>query len=235
MEVENSFRVEEVEARGAVCVECLRAVATGEGALDRCGAVLCRACAAEFYEACAACGGLVPRDEALARASDGALCCFECFGRGASGADGEAAPLTDEEVAALVAEYVALHEEIKRLDARAGEIKEQLKLAARSRPRISNAVVLRAGEGAGVRCSFVVKIAYDAEKLSAAEQLLGEEFAAIFERKVTFSAVKGGLDEFMSATDDERAAAREAVRAAEQRSEVATLTVVAQKKKKNTP
>lgn len=233
MEVRNSFRAEEVEARGAVCVECLLAVAPGESALDRCGAVLCRACAAEFYEACAACGGLVPCDEAMARASDGALCCFECFGRSAAtGPDGEAAALSDEEVAALVSEYVALHEEIKRLDGRAGEIKEQLKLAARSRPRVSNAVVLRAGEGAGVRCSYSVKTAYDAEKLSAVEHLLGEEFAAVFERKVTFSAVKGGLEEFMSSTDDERAAAREAVRAAEQRTEVATLTVVAQKKKK---
>ncbi|HYH86368.1 MAG TPA: hypothetical protein VEX60_13025 [Pyrinomonadaceae bacterium] len=229
MEVENSFRVEEVEARGAVCVECLAAVALGESARDRCGATLCPACAAEFYEACAACGGLVPRDEALARTQDGALCCVECFGRGAAGEAGEVASLTDEEVAALVAEYVALHEEIKRLDSRAGEIKEQLKLAARSRPRISNAVVLRAGEGAGVRCSYAVKTAYDAEKLSAAERLLGEEFAAIFERKVTFSAVKGGLEEFMSSTDEARAAAREAVRAAEQRTEVATLTVVAQK------
>ena len=232
MEVENSFRVEEVEARGAVCVECLAAVAPGESALDRCGATLCPACAAAFYEACAGCAGLVPRDEALARAQDGALCCFECFGRGGVGEDDVASSLTDEEVAALVAEYVALHEEIKRLDSRAGEIKEQLKQAARSRPRISNAVVLRAGTGAGVRCSFAVKTAYDAEKLSSAEHLLGEEFAAIFERKVTFSAVKGSLEEFLSATDEARAAAREAVRAAEHRTEVATLTVVAQKKKK---
>jgi hypothetical protein len=92
-------------------------------------------------------------------------------------------------------------------------------------------VVLRAGE-AGVRCSFAVRTSYDPARLSSAEELLGADFAALFERKVSFSAVKDRLEEFLNATDAERAAAREAVRAAEQRSEVATLTVVAQKKKK---
>src|SRR2546423_3400862 len=226
MEVEKSFSVEDVEARGALCVECTAAVAAGGEVFDRVGAVLCRACAAEFYAACGGCGGLVARDEALARAGDDALFCFECFGKPA---DGGAAP-SDEEVAALVAEYVALHEETKRLDARAAEIKERLKLAARARPRVSNAVVLRAEGGAGVRCSYAVKTSYDAEKLSAAEALLGAgKFAALFERKVTFSAIRNSLEEFLSSADEARAAARDAVRAAEQRTEVATLTVVAQK------
>ncbi|MCA1620856.1 MAG: hypothetical protein LC795_16415, partial [Acidobacteria bacterium] len=68
---------------------------------------------------------------------------------------------------------------------------------------------------------------YDAEKLSAAERLLGAEgFAALFERKVTFSAVKGRLEEFLASDDEDNAAARDAVRAAETRTEVATLTVV---------
>jgi hypothetical protein len=198
--------------------------------LDRTGAALCRACAAQFYTPCAGCGGLVPTDEALARVGDtGALNCFECFGRPASDDGTEA--LSDEEVAALVAEYVALHEELKRLDARASEVKEQLKRASARRPRVSNAVVLRAGDG-GVRCSYTSKVAYDAEKLAAAEALLGaEEFAALFERKVTFSAVKARLEAFLSSEEEASAAAREAVRAAESRTEVATLTVVAQKKK----
>jgi hypothetical protein len=225
MQTENSLHPEGVEPRGALCVECLVSLAApGERVLDRTGAALCRACAAEFYAPCEACGGLVARDEALTRPDSGALNCFECFGR-ASAPDGSEA-LTDEEVASLVAEYVALHEELKRLDSRASEIKEQLKRAATARPRISNAVVLRAGE-AGVRCSYAAKATYDAEKLSAAEQLLGAEgFAALFERKVTFAAVKGRLEEFLSSTDAATADARAAVRAAETRTEVATLTVV---------
>ena len=231
MQTENSLPPEALEPRGALCVECLvRLDATGP-VLDRSGAALCRACAAAFYTPCAGCGGLVPADEALARNDTGALNCFECFGRPASDDGTEA--LSDEEVAALVAEYVALHEELKRLETRAGEVKERLKRAATARPRVSNAVVLRADSGS-VRCSYTSKTAYDAEKLAAAEALLGAEgFAALFERKVTFSAVKPRLEEFLSADDEALADAREAVRAAETRTEVATLTVVAQRKKKS--
>ena len=228
MEAENSFHTGSVEARGALCVECLCALAAGEAVLDRVGSALCRACAAEFYAACTLCSGLVARDEALVREGDAALYCFECFGKSAS-PEGEDAP-TEEEVAALVAEFVALHEESKRMEKRVGEIKERLKLAARARPRVSNAVVLRAGD-AGVRCSFASKTTYDAEKLASAEALLGaEEFAALFERKVSFSAVKERLEAFLSSNDDAHAHAREAVRAAENRTEIATLTVVGRKK-----
>ena len=229
MESGRSFYPSEVEARGALCVECLGAVGAGEAVLDRTGAALCRGCAAEFYAACAGCGGLVPRDEALARAGDGAAVCAECHARAFAGPGGEPPP-ADEEVEALVAEYVALHEESKLAGARMEEIKERLKLAAQARPRVSNAVVLRAGE-AGVRCSFAVRTSYDAARLAAAEQLLGEEFGSLFERKVSFSAVKDRLEEFLSGNDEARAAAREAVRAAEQRSETVSLAVVAQKKK----
>jgi hypothetical protein len=231
MQTENSLHPEALEPRGALCVECLVRLDASEQLLDRTGAALCRPCAAAFYTACAGCGGLVPTDEALARNDTGALNCFECFGRPAS-EDGTEA-LSDEEVAALVAEYVALHEELKRLDARAAEIKEQLKRAATVRPRVSNAVVLRAESGS-VRCSYSSKATYDAEALAEAEALLGaEDFAALFERKVTFSAVKPRLEEFLSSDDAAAAPAREAVRAAETRTEVATLTVVAQRKKKS--
>lgn len=231
MQTENSLHPETLEPRGALCVECLVRLDAGGQLLDRTGASLCRACAAAFYTPCAGCGGLVPADEALARNDTGALNCFECFGRPASDDGTEA--LSDEEVETLVAEYVALHEELKRLDARAVEIKEQLKRAATARPRVSNAVVLRADE-AGVRCSYTSKVTYDAERLAAAEALLGVEgFAALFERKVTFTAVKPRLEEFLSTDDAATAAARDAVRAAESRTEVATLTVVAQRKKKS--
>ncbi|MBV8858672.1 MAG: hypothetical protein JOZ02_17190 [Acidobacteria bacterium] len=230
MQTEDTLHPEGLEPRGALCVECLGEVGAAERVLDRTGAALCRACAAAFYSTCPGCGGLVPTDEALARNDTGDLNCFECFGRPAAAEGTEA--LTDEEVAALVAEYVALHEELKRLDARAGEIKEQLKQAATARPRVSNAVVLRA-DSASVRCSYTSKAAYDAERLAAAEALLGAEgFAALFERKVTFSAVKNRLEEFLASDEEATAPARAAVRAAETRTEVATLTVVAQRKKK---
>jgi hypothetical protein len=231
MQTENSLHPESLEPRGALCVECLVRLDAGVRLLDRTGAALCRACAAAFYTPCAGCGGLVPTDEALARNDTGAPNCFECFSRPASDDGTEA--LSDEEVAALVAEYVVLHEELKRLDARASEVKEQLKRASSARPRVSNAVVLRADSGS-VRCSYASKSSYDPEKLTAAEALLGaESFAALFERKVTFSAVKPRLEEFLSSDDAATAAAREAVRAAESRTEVATLTVVAQRKKKS--
>lgn len=179
MQTENSLHPETVEPRGALCVECLCEMKPAEQVRDRTGAALCRACAASFYTPCAGCGGLTPHDEARARADTGALNCFECFGRPAS-ADGTEV-LSDEEVAALVAEYVALHEELKRLEGRASEVKEQLKRASSARPRVSNAVVLRA-EAGGVRCSYTSKVTYDAEQLSAAEALLGvENFAALFE------------------------------------------------------
>lgn len=233
MEVEKSFRIEDVEPRGTICAECLSAVSATEAVPDRCGATLCRTCAVEFYVACAVCGGLVPQDEALGRAG-GELCCAECFG-GASAPDSVAASIDESEVKALVAEYVALHAEKKQLDVRMDEIKESLKQVAAARPRVAGAVVLRDGEDAGVRCSYSVKTTYDAEKLSIAEELLGREsFASLFERKVTFAPDKESLEEFLSSTDEARNAAREAVRASAQQTEVATLNVVAQKKKRAT-
>jgi|GEM_PF-1096406 len=230
METESNYTVAGVEARGSMCVECLSPLAPEAGLLDRCGAALCRACAGEFYAPCAGCGGLVPRDEALARPGDGEGVCGECHARGGE-PDGEALP-SEEDVSVLVSEYVALHEESKRLEARMGEIKELLKLSARARPRVSNAVVLRAGDaGPAVRCSFSVKTTYDAARLAEAEALLGaREFAALFERKVSYSAVKDGLEAFLSSSDGAHSAAREIIRAAEQRAETATLGVVAPKK-----
>jgi len=233
MEIENSSPgVGTIEARGALCVECMKGVPAGESFVDRCGATLCRECAAEFYCPCAGCDGLTPRDEALERAENEGMFCAECFA--GAGAEGEATPPPEEEVNALVEEFVALHAEKKRLDERMEEIKETLKLAAGARPRVSNAVVLRAGEGSScVRCSYSLKTAYDPEKLAAVEELLGREgFDSIFERKVTFSPVKDRLEEFVTSTEEEYAAARAGIAAAARQTEVTTLNVVAPKKKK---
>lgn len=236
MEAEKRLPAEGVEARGALCVECLSAVAPSAAVLDRTGAALCRGCAAEFYTACAACGGLVPRDEAVARETEGdaggRLYCAECFRAGAAAGE-DVEQVGDDEVEALVAEFVALHAEKKRLDTRVDEIKERLKLAARARQRVAGAVVFRAGDEAGVRCSYTVRTTYDAEKLEAAEAVLGgEEFAALFERKVSFTPVKNSLEAFLSSTGDGRDEARALVRAAAQQTETETLGVVAPPKKK---
>lgn len=229
MELESSFRPEEVEARGALCVECLKALAAAETLVDRCGAALCRACAAEFYVACAGCGRLAPRDEAAARPADAsALLCAECF---SAPADGGGPLPSDGEVERMVARYVELHAERKRIDEELDEIKDVLKRVAEARPRVANAVVLRAGPG-GVRCSYSLRTTWDAEKLSEVEGLLGPaEFGSLFERKVSFTAVRGRLEEFLSDSDDALARARELVRAAEQSSETTTLTVVAPRRK----
>lgn len=231
MEVEKSFGVGAVEARGALCVECMTALPPEGALLDRCGAALCRACAEAYYASCADCGRLVPKDEALTREGAGdAPVCVECFGAAAGGVDAPG----DEEVESLVAAYVALHAEKKRLDAEMDAIKERLKLAASCRPRVAGAVVLRAGEGGdGVRCSYSVRTTWDAEKLSAVESLLGgEEFAALFERKVTFTPLRESLDAFLGADDAARAEARALVSSAARVAETATLNVVSPKKKK---
>lgn len=231
MEAEQRFHPEEIEPRGTVCVECAAlVVAPAEAVLDRVGGALCRPCAAEFYTPCAACGGLVPRDEALADPRGACvLLCVECFGV-TSDESGEP-PLEDEEVASLVERFVALHAEKRRVDERLEELKEQLKRAARSRPRLAGAVVLRAGE-AGVRCSYTLKTTWDAEKLSAAEELLGgERFGALFERKTTYTPVRAAVEEFLAGADESQAAAREAVRAAARQTETETLNILARRKK----
>lgn len=232
MEAENRFALEAIEARGAVCVECLSDAPAAEAILDRCGATLCRACAAEFYAPCAGCGGLVARDEALARTDlAGALLCAECFRSPANETGAEPLP-TGEEVESLVARYVALHAEKKRVDAEIEAIKERLKLAAGARPRVANTVVFRAGPD-GVRCTYSARTTWDAEQLSAVEELLGaNEFSSLFERKVTFREVRETLDEFLAAADEERATIREMVRAAARETETATLNVIAPKKNK---
>ena len=232
MESASNFRAEDVEPRGALCVECMGALGAGEALVDRCGAALCRACAAEFYAPCAGCGGLVARDEALTRADAdaGALFCGECY-RSPSGVEGVEALPDEAEVERLVARYVALHAEKKRIDEELDEVKELLKLVAGARTRVANAVLLRAGDDC-LRCSYSVRTTWDAEKLSAAEHLLGEEFASLFERKVSFTAVRSTLDAFLDAADDTHADARSLIRSAAQASETATINVVAPKKKK---
>jgi hypothetical protein len=189
------------------------------------GASLCPQCAAQFYRPCAGCGGLIPQDEAVLR--DGALYCVQCLAALIS--EDDAAALSEDALAALMAEFTRLHAEAKQLNDRLDEVKEQLKRHAASQPRIANAVMLRTGEYT-VKCGYSVRVSYHAEKLAAVEAMLGtEQFTALFARKITFSAVKESLDAFLASEAADTAAARAAILAAAERTEIATVMPVSPK------
>jgi hypothetical protein len=184
----------------------------------------------QFYHPCAGCGGLIPQDEAVLR--DGALCCVQCLAAPVS--SDAAAVLSDAELSALLAEFIQLHAEAKHLNDRLDHVKEQLKQHAAAQPRVANAVVLRAGEHT-VKCGFSVRVSYNIDKLTAVEAMLGtEHFTALFARKITFSPVKEALDTFLASEAADTAAARAAILAAAERTEIATVTPVTPKRKTDT-
>ncbi len=153
---------------------------------------------------------------------DSALYCVQCLAAPVS--EDDAAALSDEALVALVAEFIRLHAEAKQLNDRLDAVKEQLKRHAASQPRVANAVMLRTGEHA-VKCGYSVRVSYHAEKLAAVEAMLGtDQFAALFTRKITFSPVKEPLDAFLTSEATDTAAARAAILAAAERTEIATLT-----------
>jgi hypothetical protein len=163
---------------------------------------------------------------------DGALCCAQCLA--ASISKDDAGALSDEALAALVAEFIQLHAEAKHLNDRLDAVKEQLKRHAASQPRVANAVLLRTDEHA-VKCGYSIKVSYNADKLAAVEALLGtEQFTAFFTRKITFSAVKEPLDAFLASEVADTAAARAAILAAAERTEIASVTPVTPKRKTGT-
>lgn len=205
-----------------LCVECLEPAT--KILAGRRGETLCPACAKNYYVACALCRGLIPQDEALTR--DDAVYCSDCAAQGAQAAD---AP-DDSEVETLVSEYIGLHAEEKRIKDRLDEIKERLKAAAAARERVAGAVTLK-GEAGALKCSFKTSLKCIPEKVSALEgQLEPDEFAALFERKVSYSPVKDNLEKFLSHDAGADAPLREQILAAVERTETPTLTVVRQKK-----
>lgn len=205
-----------------LCVECLGT--TAEPVAGRRGETLCTICAKNFYVPCAACHGLIPQDEALMRRD--AVYCADCDSPGAQAVAGDAPG--DAEIESLVSEYIGLHAEEKRIKDRLDEIKEQLKVAASARERVAGAVTLSGDEGA-VKCSFKTSLKCIPEKVGALEaQLDPHEFAALFERKITYSPVKEQLEKLLS--DAGGTELREQILAAVERTETPTLTVVRPKK-----
>jgi hypothetical protein len=207
------------------CAECLGSITLAVHAQN--GARLCPQCAEQFYRPCAGCGGLTPQDEAVVRAS--ALYCVPCLAAPVSKDDATA--LSEEALAALVAEFIRLHTEAKHLNDRLDAVKEQLKRHAASQPRVANAVMLRTGEHA-VKCGYSVRVSYNAEKLAAVEAMLGTEpFTALFTRKTTFSPVKESLDAFLASEVPDTTAARDAIVAAAERTEIVTVAPVTPRRK----
>jgi hypothetical protein len=218
-----------MDETGQQCAECLAPVDVTVNAQN--GASLCPQCAAQFYRACAGCGGLIPQDEAVLR--DGALCCVQCLAAPIS-EDGAAA-LSEDALAALVAEFIRLHAEAKQLNDRLDAVKEQLKRHAAAQPRVANAVMLRTGEHA-VKCGYSIRVSYNADKLAAVEAMLGTEpFTALFTRKTTFSPVKESLDTFLASEAPDTTAARDAIVAAAERTEIVTVAPVTPRRKTSTP
>lgn len=208
------------------CAECLETIAAEAALAARGGETLCAGCAKSYYVPCATCHGLIPQDEARTRGD--AVYCVECEAQ-ALKAKAVDAP-EESEVEALVSEYIALHAEEKRVKDRLDEIKEQLKAAASVRARVAGAVTL-SGEVGAVKCSFKTNLKCIPEKVSALEeQLEPDKFAALFERKVSYSPVKDQLEKFLSSEDGTDANLRESVLAAVERTETPTLTVVRPKK-----
>lgn len=210
----------------SVCAECLESVAAGEAVAALRGETLCAGCAKNYYVACATCHGLIPQDEALT--NDDLVYCSNCAAQASRAKAGDAPD--ESEVEALVSEYIALHAEEKRVKDRLDEIKEQLKAAANGRARVAGAVTL-SGEDGAVKCSFKTNLKCIPEKVSALEQQLEPgKFAALFERKVSYSPVKDQLEKLLSNEGGADANLRESVLAAVERTETPTLTVVRPKK-----
>ena len=71
-----------------------------------------------------------------------------------------------------------------------------------------------------------------ADKLAAVEAMLGTEpFTALFSRKITFSPVKESLTAFLASEAADTAAARAAILAAAEHTDVVTMTPITPKRK----
>ena len=206
------------------CAECERS--SSNMLLSRAGASLCGECVAAYYVACSDCGGLVAKDESLPRAN--LIYCSDCFSN-SSRATG-AGTVDETLIETLIAEYISLHAEEKRIGDRMEVIKDQLKNAAAAKQREGNAVTLRAGDAA-IRCNYRTSLKCDADAAESLARLLDEEeFSRLFERKTSFTPVKDRIAEFLNDVDESHQAARDAVRAALRETETVTLSVVTARK-----
>lgn len=204
------------------CLECM----TEEGLTHSTkeGAPLCARCADEYYVECSECRNLIAVDDAPI--SDGLAYCIECLERLA---DPEGEIPDEEQVAALVREYIELNAQSKAIETKLEKVKDKLKRVAAGHPREGNAVLLGEGD-AMAKCGFSERTSYDSDRLLALEAEVGEELIdTLFERSITFKANKESLNLFLVDDDPQYAAARAAIREAAKSQTTLTLTPVANK------
>lgn len=183
------------------------------------GALVCAECATAYYVACDVCAQLFPQDEALQRADDETVCraCLDERRR--------EAPIDAASVEDLIAEYVILHAEEKRVKDRLEEVKEKLKEHAAARERVSGAVMLRAGDAA-IKCSYRTSLKCENEIVAQlTEMLAAEDFDSIFERKIAYTPQKENVQTFLNRHDEATAEARRILRGAVRETETVMLTI----------
>jgi hypothetical protein len=173
------------------CAEC------GETASDliatRGGAGVCASCVAGHYVACQTCRELVARDET--KTADGCHYCADCFDT----TFGPGGHLAEEDVEAIVAEYIELDAESKRIEKRLDALKDRIKAIAATRERVSGTVMLGRGDQR-VTCSYVASYKLDAERAAALETALGADvFDTYFERKLALN--RAAVDRLLSSPD----------------------------------
>lgn len=223
MEAQDLGSTEKITPQTLSCSECLERIT--KSILTLAGSPLCDECASTYYGPCATCGGLVPQEELLSR--DSLQYCNNCFTRATLPPDIE--PITEGEIESLITEYVELNAESKKITDRLDEIKERIKAAASARQRVSNAVILRAGD-LSVRCGYSIKLKCDPGRTAELENVLGsKQFTMLFEKRVTFNPNKENLEEFLTGSGDQEL--KKAVRGAIETTEVVALTVPRSKKK----
>ena len=162
----------------------------------------------------------VASDEGKAQ-QNGLIACPECVKTSAEESSGR---ISEDEVAQLVTEYLALYAEEKQLAERLEAIKSRLKTAAEAKERIGGAVTLRSEEGS-IKCAYRTSVKCKAEEVAKLEQMMDRDvFEGLFNQKVSYSADKNKLGMFL---DNEQIPGdlRQAISGAVEVSETVTLTV----------
>jgi hypothetical protein len=215
--------IETVTSNNTICIECLSP--TNQPVKDWQDALLCFECAALYYAACSACLRHIALDEVKANPG-GTITCPECLKVQTNEAGAE---IPEDQIEQMVTEYLTLYAEEKRLSERMEEIKNKLKTAAQNKERISGAVTLRSDQGA-IKCSYRTGVKCAAEEVANLEQILDADvFEDIFSRKISFSADKNKVEDFLhneQIPEDLRRAVHDAVEI----TETVTLTVARPKK-----
>lgn len=211
-----------------VCAECLGGL-EGESLRDFQNNLLCSDCAEKYYVVCNGCLALVAADEAIAGGNDPPRIFYYCLNCPARAE--ESPPLSmvvdEEEVNALVNEYLALHAEEKRIKDRLEEIKESLKQIAAGFSDEHEAVTFEGEGGAAVKCTYKTSLKGITEAVAALRASLDENvFDALFTEKTSFDVNRENFEKVLSDTAGLPENLRRQIAEAVKVTETATLNVV---------